>query len=105
MNKTTAPKRAHSPKGEQTKPATPVSSQSNDPKGQFFAAAMSMSWQLAIVVLVPIIGGFELDQRLNMLPLLTIVGFALAMLGMSAVVWRQMQLFSPSQTNSKDKHA
>ena len=57
-----------------------------------------MSWQLAIVVLVPIIAGFELDKRLDLLPALTIVGFIIAMAGMALVVWRQMQLFSPKTT-------
>ncbi|MDB5171016.1 MAG: hypothetical protein JWO35_710 [Candidatus Saccharibacteria bacterium] len=80
---------------------TPVKSVGNDQqasyeaRAQFFSAALNMSWQLAIVVLVPIIGGFELDKRLDMLPLLTIVGFLLAMIGMAVVVWRQMQLNSP----------
>jgi F0F1-type ATP synthase assembly protein I len=55
----------------------------------FIGAALDMSWRLAIVVLVPIIGGFELDQRLKTTPLLTIVGFLLAMAGMT-VVLRQM---------------
>ncbi len=47
-------------------------------------AAMNMSWQLAVVVLVPIIGGFELDQKLDTLPALTIAGFFIAMAGMGA---------------------
>lgn len=57
-------------------------------------ASLNMSWQLAIVVLVPIIGGFKLDQYLGSLPGLTIVGFLLAMAGMAVVVWRQMQRYS-----------
>lgn len=65
---------------------------------QFFAAAANMSWQLSIVVLVPIVGGFELDKKFNTLPALTIVGFIIAMAGMAAVVWRQLQLFSPPPT-------
>lgn len=62
---------------------------------QFLVAAANMSWQLAIVVLVPIIGGFELDKKLDTLPALTIVGFIIAMAGMAAVVWRQLQLYAP----------
>lgn len=54
-----------------------------------------MSWQLAVVVLVPIIGGFELDQKLDTLPALTIAGFFIAMAGMGLVIWRQLQLFGP----------
>lgn len=54
-----------------------------------------MSWQLAIVVLVPIIGGFELDKKLDIVPVLTIAGFFVAMAGMGLVVWHQLQIFTP----------
>lgn len=97
------------PKGLPSGKMTPVkavddtSHTSDAAQRQFFSAALSMSWQLAFVVLVPIIGGFELDKKLNMLPLLTVVGFILAMLGMGAVVWRQMRLYSP--TSSKRQHS
>lgn len=88
----------------QTTPVKPVdgSSQSiSEARGQFFSAAISMSWQLAVVVLVPILVGFQLDNKLNMLPLLTIVGFLIAMVGMAYVVWRQMQLYSPPAAEVK----
>ena len=45
-------------------------------------AALDMSWRLAIAVLVPVIGGFELDKHLNTTPALTIIGFLLAMVGL-----------------------
>lgn len=48
-----------------------------------------MSWRLAIVVLVPVIGGFELDQHFNTGPWLSIAGFVLAGGGI-AVVLKQM---------------
>lgn len=54
-----------------------------------------MSWQLAIVVLVPIVGGFELDNLFATSPLLLIVGFLLAITGFALVVRRQLQIFSP----------
>lgn len=92
---TTAPKKTPSPLDGQAKPAKAVDQRSN-PRTEFVAAALTMSWQLAIVVLVPIIGGFELDKKLNMLPLLTIVGFIVAMVGMAIVVWRQLQLYAPT---------
>jgi F0F1-type ATP synthase assembly protein I len=66
-----------------------------NPRAEFLAATLSMSWQLAIVVLVPIIGGFELDRKLHTTPLLTIVGFVLAMVAMGLVVWRQLQIVAP----------
>lgn len=104
MKQTTAPK-TPSPTKEGTEPAARVERSDNYRK-EFFGAAMNMSWQLAIVVLVPIIGGFELDKKLDTLPALTIVGFFLAMAGMAAVVWRQLQLFSPpSSGNHKGAHS
>jgi F0F1-type ATP synthase assembly protein I len=55
----------------------------------FLAAVLSMSWQLAIVVLVPILGGYALDQQFDTSPWLTVIGFILA-LGGVVVVFRQM---------------
>lgn len=52
------------------------------------AAALDMSWRLAIVVLVPIVGGFELDKHLGIGPALTIVGFLVAMAGVYIIMKR-----------------
>lgn len=68
-------------------------------------AALNMSWQLAIVVLVPILGGYALDMRFNSLPLWTATGFVLALLSMVAVVWRQYKLFSPKITKADIENA
>lgn len=54
--------------------------------------ALDMTWRLAIVVLVPIIGGFYLDKWLNITPVFTITGFVIAMVGMGLVMWRTMQV-------------
>jgi F0F1-type ATP synthase assembly protein I len=76
------------------------------PQTQFLVAAMNMSWQLAVVVLVPVIGGFEIDKKLHTLPLLTIVGFVVAMAGMALVVWHQLQLFKPPAVqHDKELHS
>lgn len=74
----------------------------SNPKRDFYLAATNMSWQLAVVVLVPIIGGFKIDQHLHSLPVGTIIGFILAMAGMGIVVWRQLQLLSPKITTKVD---
>lgn len=65
-----------------------------------------MSWQMALVVLIPIVGGFELDKRLNTLPAFTIIGFVLAMVGMALVVRRQLRQFGPgpSLKDGKGSH-
>ncbi len=57
----------------------------------FVTQALDMSWRLAIAVLVPIIGGYELDQHFNSTPTLTIIGFVLAMAGMAVVLWQVLQ--------------
>ena len=89
MKKTLAPQKQTPSPAVQTKPHAAVGDPAGNPSSVFIGAALDMSWRLAIVVLVPIIGGFELDQRLQTTPLLTIIGFVLAMGGMAAVL-RQM---------------
>jgi F0F1-type ATP synthase assembly protein I len=51
-------------------------------------SALDMSWRLAIAVLVPIIGGYELDKHLGTAPVFMIVGFLLAMAGLFLVLKR-----------------
>jgi F0F1-type ATP synthase assembly protein I len=97
MTKTTAPTKAPSPT---TGDSNSSKGGSINPRAEFIVAALNMSWQLAIVVLVPIIGGYELDKALDTLPSFTILGFLIAMIGMALVVWRQMQLLNP-ESNEK----
>ena len=90
--------------GKKGKSNSPPVSALGSPGKDFVLAAANMSWQLAIVVLVPILGGFYLDKVLGSLPALTIIGFLLAMGGMAVVIWRQLQLFQPPKTTkTKDK--
>lgn len=58
---------------------------------QFLAAAGTMSWQLAVVVLVPVIGGVELDKRLGTNSIFLFIGLAIAVIGSAVVMWRAMQ--------------
>ena len=60
-------------------------------RSAFLVAALNMSWQLAIVVLVPIIGGAELDKAFKTSPVLVFVGLALALVGTVGVMWRTVQ--------------
>ncbi len=59
-----------------------------DPQSVFVGMALDMSWRLAAVVLVPIIGGYELDSHLGTTPFITVVGFLVAIGGV-IVVMRQ----------------
>lgn len=90
--------------GKKGKSNSPQVSALGSPGKDFTVAALNMSWQLAIVVLVPILGGFYLDGFLGSLPALTAVGFFVAMAGMAWVIWRQLQLFQPPKiTKTKAK--
>ncbi|MGH7234439.1 MAG: AtpZ/AtpI family protein [Candidatus Saccharimonadales bacterium] len=54
---------------------------------------------MAIVVLVPIIGGFELDKHLSTTPWLTITGFIIAMLGTYVVIKRMLKEYGEVSLN------
>lgn len=73
----------------------------------FIGTALDMSWRLAIVVLVPIIGGFEIDTHIGTTPILTVLGFLLAMAGMALVLWQMLQTVNrlpvPKPTAKKEK--
>ena len=56
----------------------------------FTSAAIGMSWQLAIIVLLPILGGYKLDQVGNSSPLWTLTGLALALAGSIFVIRKAM---------------
>ena len=64
------------------------------PSMLFFGAVLDMSWQMAVVVLVPIIGGYELDKHTHTTPLFTIIGFILAMVGTFVVIRRMLSEYS-----------
>ncbi len=68
------------------------------PQSVFVGMALDMSWRLALVVLIPIIGSYELDSRLGTTPLVTIVGFVIAMVGFGLVLWRTTQVASQTPT-------
>ena len=71
----------------------------------FISMALDMSWRLAIVVLVPIVGGFKIDEWLNATPAFTVLGFFLAMGGMALVMWWTLQKANqlPAANKKEDK--
>jgi F0F1-type ATP synthase assembly protein I len=66
----------------------------------FLVAALNMSWQLAVVVLLPVLGGRALDGRSHSSPLWTLVGFVVAVLAAGMIVWRQAQAVTPKLTKA-----
>jgi uncharacterized membrane protein YhaH (DUF805 family) len=82
-----------------------VSQSGKSPRSDFMAAVLGMSWQLALVVLVPIVGGFELDRQFATSPLLVMLGFVVAMIGFGLVVRQQLHRFSPPEVTQPVKSA
>ncbi|HTE22795.1 MAG TPA: AtpZ/AtpI family protein [Candidatus Limnocylindria bacterium] len=58
---------------------------------QFFTAALTMSWQLALTVVIPVVAGVKLDQKLDTSPSLTLAGFFLAAFAACTVVWNTVK--------------
>lgn len=65
-----------------------------NPNKEFVNASLNMGWQLAIVVLIPIVGGYKLDTHFKSSPLWTIVGFVIAMLGTFFIIKRTFNEFN-----------
>jgi F0F1-type ATP synthase assembly protein I len=85
---TQAPKATPALKGKSTRDKNPHDQFADAmyQRSVFLNMALSMSWKLAIVVLVPIVGGSELDQRFHKSPFFTILGLAIAVLGIILVL-------------------
>ena len=75
-----------------------------DPTTQFLAAALNMSWQLAIVVIVPILVGSQMDKRLDLSPTMTIIGFIVAMAGTGVIMWKQLQIYGNGTVAKADSN-
>ena len=97
MMKDSAPKVTPKPaKGE-------VSKRNKDNQLIFISAVLDMTWQLALVFLVPVIGGYKLDQHFKTSPLLFIVGCVLAIAGSFAVMHRILGQVNQGFTHQKGK--
>jgi hypothetical protein len=91
MEKTLASRRAQSTKSGKDKQNDQLAAVASSQRNIFLALALNMSWQLAIVVLVPILAGVKLDKVFGTHDTLTFVGLGLAVLGSGVVMWRAMQ--------------
>jgi F0F1-type ATP synthase assembly protein I len=69
--------------------STPITATTIQTNG-ILSITIAMGWQLAIVVLVPILGGHELDRHFHTAPMLTIIGLIVAMGGMVLIVKRSL---------------
>lgn len=60
-------------------------------KQKFFSAALNMSWQLALTVVIPVVAGVKLDEKFDTSPSLTLAGFFLAAFAACMVVWNTVK--------------
>lgn len=56
-------------------------------KQRFIGATINLSWRLALTVLIPLIGGIQLDKKFDSSPSYTITGFMLAVVFGCIAVW------------------
>ena len=72
----------------------------------FLGVAFGMGWQLMVVVLVPIFGGFKLDQVFGISPALTLLGLLVALAGAYLVIRRTLAAMNnfnvPAPADAKD---
>jgi hypothetical protein len=99
MDRPTAPKKKTSPaSGDKEDPLTSAELQAT-----FLATAVSMGWQLAVAVVVPIVGGYELDQHLHKSAVWEVAGFIVAGLGFYGVLKYQLAAINMSTKRKESK--
>lgn len=64
---------------------------SDEPQQFMLGSVVGLSWQLALAVLLPLLGGHFLDRSLDSKPWFTLLGLILAMAGMIVVVSRSLK--------------
>ncbi len=69
-------------------------------KQLFIASTLSMSWQMALAVLIPIVGGYYLDQHFKTSPWITLGGALLAIILVVLVIKRTLHQL-PDYTKQK----
>jgi len=71
-------------------------------RSAFTGAALGMSWQLAVVVIVGIFGGYKLDQATGMSPVWTLVGLAASLAASILIIRRALNLVNNFTVNKAD---
>jgi F0F1-type ATP synthase assembly protein I len=78
-----------------------------DAKQQFLSAALNMSWQLAITIIVPVVIGVELDNHFHSSPSWTLGGLFLGVFMSCGVVVKTIRGVQADQAGNvkKDNNA
>ncbi len=72
-------------------------------KRQFISVSMSMGWQLAVTVIVPVIIGVKLDDHFHTTPSYTLAALVLATGGAIAVVASTIKQVNREQAEQEDE--
>ncbi len=75
-------------KGPSSKPDYPDSFET---KQLFISSVITMSWQMALAILIPVLGGFFLDRQMNSSPLYTMIGLFIGVILVVLIVWRTIR--------------
>lgn len=70
-------------------------------KRQFMGATMNMGLRLAITVVIPIVAGVKLDQRLDSSPNFTLLGLIIAAVAGSVAVWSTIKEVNEIQADEE----
>jgi F0F1-type ATP synthase assembly protein I len=108
MSKSSAPISTPKPGSGEVKQSTPRMPKSEFEqtmyqRNLFLVMAMNMTWQLAIVVIVPVVGGHYLDDHFGTAPLWIIVGGVIALLGVIGVLKRIVSMAGQRAMQPGDK--
>lgn len=57
----------------------------------FMSTMLNMSWQIAVIVLLFVIGGYKLDAQNQTAPRLTLIGLLIAVIGSGLIVWKAVR--------------
>jgi F0F1-type ATP synthase assembly protein I len=99
MKQTKAPQQTPSPSSKEKSRAVADSS----PTTIFISMVLDMTWRLALIVLIPIILGVELDKHYKTHHYYLIVGFILALAGGIVVVYRSYKLANKLTRGERSK--
>lgn len=91
----------HIPGSDQEHAAHTASPETAAYRGAMVALTLSLSWQLAVIVLVPLVGGYKLDARFHTMPWLTLLGLMVALAGMILVVKRVLRRLNELMTDTE----
>jgi F0F1-type ATP synthase assembly protein I len=72
-------------------------------RSAFTGAAIGMSWQLALIVLLPILGGYKLDQANHTTPLWTLFGLGIGLAGSIIVIRNALAKMNNFEVTKHDK--